>query len=142
MKKINDWKGFWNIFSRKCDHQFGQRGLLSEWKIGIYIMSRDGKIDRLKEVTNERSFQSQDCCGMHIKPDDLIRFKLCIACINGKMKEGIKAVRLHDVKESCTIDFLKRNIIMTRRDNFVGQFYLIIELYKNCDSKVLRKKVK
>ena len=103
-------------------------------------MSRDGEIVRLKGVTNRRSCESHDCCGMHISLDDLIRFKLCIARINGKTEEAIKAVRIHNGTESCTIEFLKRNVIISRRDNFVGQFGQIIELYDNSDNGVLLQK--
>ena len=74
-------------------------------------MIRDGEIVELKRVTNGRSCESHECCGMHIWPDGLIRFELCIACINGKTEESIKAVHICDGTESCTIGFLYGQII-------------------------------
>ena len=85
-------------------------------------MSRDGEIVGLKGVTNGRSCESHVCYGVHISPDDLIRFKLCIMCINGRTEEAIKAVCIRDGTESCAIAFLQRNVIVSRRDNFIGQF--------------------
>ena len=41
--------------------------------------------------------------------------------------------------ESCAIVFLQRNAIISRRDNFVGQFDQIIELYDISDNEVLRQ---
>ena len=46
------WSSFWP-----------KRGYISERKIGIYIMSRDGEIVGLKGVTNGGSCKSHNCCG-------------------------------------------------------------------------------
>ena len=113
-------------------------GSLSERKIGIYIISRDGEIVEFNGVTNGRSCKLYDCSGMRIRPDGFIRFKFCIACVNRKTEEAKNTICIRDGKESCTINFFAENIIMPMRDHVVRQFGQIIEMYENSDNEVLR----
>ena len=81
-----------------------------------------------------------DCCGEHIYPDYLIRFKLSVVDVDGKTEEAIKVVRVRDGTESCTIGFLPRNIVKSGKDRFVGKFAQIIELYEHSDNTTMRRK--
>ena len=103
-------------------------------------MTKDGEIVGLKGTSNGRSCESHDCCGEHISPDDLVRFKLAVVDIDGKTEEAIKVVRMRDGTESCMIGFLPRNIIKSAKEKFVGQFAQIIELYEYSDNEVMRRK--
>lgn len=103
-------------------------------------MVKDGEIVGLKSSSNGRSCESHDCCGEHIEPDHLIRFKLATVDINGKTEEAIKAVRIRDGTESCTVGFLPRNIVASGKDKFTGEFAQIIELYEFSDNETKRRK--
>ena len=80
--------------------------------------------------------------GMHIKLNDLIRFKFCLMRINEKTEKAINEVCFYNGTESFTIRFLQKNVIISRRDNFVGQFSQIIDFHENYDNEVLHKKHK
>ena len=103
-------------------------------------MPKDGEIVGLKGTSNGRSCESHDCCGESISPDDLVRFKLTVVDIDGKIEEAIKVVRVRDGTESCTIGFLPRNIVKSRKEKFVGQFAQIIELYEFSENETMRRK--
>jgi len=103
-------------------------------------MVKDGEIVGLKDSSNGRSCESHECCGEHVAPDDLVRFKLAVVDINGKTEESIKAVRIRDGTELCHIGFLPRNIVVTGKDKFVGQFAQIIELYELSENETMRRK--
>ena len=70
----------------------------------------------------------------------MVRFKLTVVDIDGKTEESIKVVRIRDGTESCMIGFLPRNIVVTRKDKFIGQFAQIIELYEYSDNETMRRK--
>jgi hypothetical protein len=103
-------------------------------------MTKDGEIVGLKGTSNGRSCVSHDCCGEHVNLDDLVRFRLSIADIDGKIEEAIQVVRIRDGTESCTIGFLPRNIVKSGKDKFIGKFAQIIELYEDSESEVKRRK--
>ena len=102
-------------------------------------MTKDGEIVGLKDTSNGRSCVSHDCCGEHVNLDDLVRFRLSIVDIDGKIEEAIQVVRIRDGTESCTIGFLPRNIVKSGKDKFIGKFAQIIELYEYSESEVKRR---
>ena len=103
-------------------------------------MTKEGEIVGLKGTSNGRSCVSHDCCGEHVNLDDLVRFRLSVADVDGKIEEAIHVVRIQDGTESCTIGFLPRNIVKSRKDKFIGKFAQIIELYKYSESAVKHQK--
>lgn len=68
-------------------------------------MVQYGKRFSLKAGNNGWSCESHECCGEHIEHDHVVRFKLDITTINGKIEEAIKAVRVRDGTEKYTIVF-------------------------------------
>ena len=103
-------------------------------------MAKDGEIVGLKGTSNGRSCVSHDCCGAHVTLDDLIRFRLSVADVDGKIEEAIQVIRIRDGTESCTIGFLPRNIVKSGKEKFIGKFAQIIELYEDSESEVKRRK--
>ena len=101
---------------------------------------RDGEIVGLRGITNGRSCECHDCCGKFLFPDDLVRFKLTVVDIEGKVEEAVKVVRIRDGTESCTVGFLPRNVATTRKDEFIGKFAQIIELYDKSDNEFMVRK--
>ena len=104
-------------------------------------LTRDGEIFGINGSTNGRSCESHDCCGSRLMPDDLIRFKLTVIDTGiRKNEEAIKAVRVRDGTETCTVGFLPRSLVVCRKERFVGQFAQIIELYGMSENKTMRRK--
>ena len=103
-------------------------------------MVKDGEIVGLKASNNGRSCEMHDCCGAHVYPDDLVRFKLACIDIDGKTEEAIKVVCVRDGTESCTVGFLPRNIVRSAKDSLVGKFAQVIELYKHSENPSMRRK--
>ena len=101
---------------------------------------RDGEIVGLRARTNGRSCESHDCCGEFLVADNLVRFKLTVVDIEGKVEEAVKVVRIRDGTESCTVGFLPRNVATTRKDEFIGKFAQIIELYDHSDNESMVRK--
>lgn len=103
-------------------------------------MVKDGEIVGLKGISNERSCVAHACCGEHLSLDELVRFRLCIVDVDGKMEEGIAVVRIRDGSEACTVGFLPRNIVRSSKDKFNGKFAQIIELYESSECAIKRRK--
>jgi hypothetical protein len=92
-------------------------------------MAKDGEIVGLKGTSNGRSCVCHDCCGACVNLNYLIRFRLSVADVDGKIEEAIQVIRIRDGSESCTIGFLPRNIVKSGKENSIGKFAQIIELY-------------
>lgn len=103
-------------------------------------MVKDGEIVGLKGTSNGRTCEIHDCCGEHLAPDDLVRFKLSVVNVGDKTEDAIKVVRVRDGTESCMIGFLPRNIVKSGKDKFVGKFAQIIELYEHSENTTMRRK--
>ena len=103
-------------------------------------MTKDGVIVGWKGTSNWRSCVSHDCCGAHVNLDDLIRFRLSVADVDGRIEEAIQVLRI-DGTESCTISFLQRNIVKSGKEKLIGKFAQIIELYEVSESEVKRRKI-
>jgi len=52
-------------------------------------MTKDGEIVGLKGMKNGRSCVSHGCCGDHFNSDDLVRFRLSVSDIDGKIEKSI-----------------------------------------------------
>jgi hypothetical protein len=103
-------------------------------------MPKDGEIVGLYESSNGQSCASHECCGKHICLDVLVRFRLAVAEVEGRIEQAIQVVRVRDGSESCTIGFLQRNLVKSDKDKYVGKFAQIIELYENSENEVKRRK--
>ena len=57
-------------------------------------MTKDGEIVGPKGTSNGRSCVSHDCCGEHVNLDDLVRFRLSVADVDGNIEEAIQVVRI------------------------------------------------
>lgn len=101
----------------------------------------DGEIVGLNGTSNGRSCASHECCGAHLVIDDLVRFRLYVADVDGKIEEAVQVIRIRDGTESCTVGFLPRNIVRSKKAaQFIGKFAQIIELYEESESEVKRRK--
>lgn len=60
--------------------------------------------------------------------------------IIGNDEDAIKFVRVRDGTETCTIGFLPRHIVKSRKHKFVGKFAQIIELYDESENETMRRK--
>lgn len=104
----------------------------------MHYKTLDVKIVGLE--SDRRICESRSCCGETIRPDDLLRFKLAVVNINGKLGETIKAARVHDGTEFGTVRFLSINIVKTGMEKFFGQFAQVIELWENLSNETMRRK--
>jgi len=103
-------------------------------------MERDGEIVGIRSSNNGRCCSTHSSCGEHIRIDDLVRFKLCVVDIDGKLEEAIKVVRIRDGVESCTVGYLPRNVVESQKEKYVDKFGQIIELYGQSESTMKRRK--
>ena len=94
-------------------------------------MPKDGEIVGLYATNNGRTCVTHACCGEHLQPGDLIRFKFTVVDVDGSLEEAVKAVCVRDGTEMFTVGFLPRHIVTSHKDNFFGLFAQIIELYKS-----------
>ena len=62
-------------------------------------MAKDSEIVGLKGTSNGRLCTSHDCCGKHVKLDDLVQCRLSVADIDGNSEEVIQAVHIQDDTE-------------------------------------------
>ena len=99
---------------------------------------RDGEIVGLVGKSHGRSCSCLDCCGLAVRPDDIIRFKLEVLEDLGEVP---KAVLVRDGTELCTVGFLPKHIVHRKdKQKYLHQFAQIIELYDQSDSLVKRRK--
>ena len=103
-------------------------------------MPKDGEIVGLNATNNGRTCEAHACCGEHLQPGELICFKFTVVDVDGFTEEAVKAVCERDGTEMCTVGFRPRHIVTSRKDDFVGHFAQIIELYGVSDNEYMRKK--
>ena len=102
---------------------------------------KDGEVFGIRGTTNGRSCMSHEWCGFHLKPNDLIRFSWALVTgEDGVSEDSIKAVKIQDGTETCTIGFLPRNYIKFKGKELHAKFAQIIELYDDSDNSMMRRK--
>ena len=94
---------------------------------------KDGEIYGIEKSTNGRNCEQHTCCGDHISPNDLVRFKLSVVTIGERPESAIKAVHVRDGTELCTIGFLPQ-FEVHRSGSKVGKFAQIIDLYHESEN--------
>ena len=101
---------------------------------------KDGEIVGLNASFNGCTCTSHAVCGSHICKDDLVTFRLCSVSGSNGLEDAIAVVRIQDGMETCTVGFLPRQRICDAKNNIIGQFAQIIELYDDSESEVKRCK--
>jgi len=81
----------------------------------------DGELKGLNNPTNGRSFHQHECCGCHVRIEDLIRFKcevMRVECAVAGDPEpdfwnetAMKVVFIRDGTESCHVAFLPQHVV-------------------------------
>jgi hypothetical protein len=101
---------------------------------------RDGEIVGIRSATNGRSCATHACCGEHLRVGDLVRFRVTVVEIGGKIQEALAAVRIFDGTETCTVGFLPGHIVSSAREEFNWQYAQILELYEGSENAMKRRK--
>jgi hypothetical protein len=89
---------------------------------------------------NGRHCNLHACCGDQVKVNDLIHFKLVEVLVEGKKEDAIQATLIRDGVESCVVGYLPRNVVVLAKDQYNGRLAQIVELYKDSDNSMVRKK--
>ena len=85
-------------------------------------MTKDGEIVGLKGTSNGRSCVSHDCCGEHVNLDDLVRFRLSVADIDGKIGNvsSQNEVRVFAAADSAEMIGSEKNCLKTLQFRILG----------------------
>ena len=106
---------------------------------------RDGEIFGVLESTNGRSRSCHQCCGEHLKRDDVIRLVPTTVPVEGALDQAedfIVAVLISDGTETCRVGFLPRRLAKHKRERCLNKFAQIIELYEDMEEAVYKRKSK
>jgi hypothetical protein len=109
----------------------------------------DGEIVGLNSPDNGRSCNQHVCCGRHVVPDHIVRFKTKVMEVlyqvpgvpepDARIETVIKAVLVLDGTELCTIGFLPRHVAARPEEaaRLHNKFAQIIEIYDGMASYIL-----
>ena len=101
----------------------------------------DGEIVGLHSPDNGRSCEQHECCGRHVVPGHIVRFKREVQEIlyqvpgdpdpDARIETVIKAVLVLDGTELCTIGYLPRHVAARpeEAERLHNKFAQVIELY-------------
>jgi hypothetical protein len=90
---------------------------------------------------NGRSCCIHKQCGMAVKVGDVFRLKDTVVTINNKTEIAVKAVKISDGVEGCTVGFVPRIILQTPiLARNINCFCVVKELYDQSESAFLRQK--
>ena len=104
----------------------------------------DFQVVGLMSSTNGRTCSRHSCCGESLKIGDLFRLVKCVVAIKKTgeediIEEGIKAVKIEDSTESCTVGFVPRahmNLPVITKN--ISKFCIVSELYSISENKYKR----
>ena len=106
---------------------------------------KDGEIHGLFEDSNGRSCCSHECCGEHLRRDDIVRFvatRVPLENTQGASEDAVAAIRISDGTETCRVGFLPRRLTKWKNDRCIDKFAQIIELYDDMEEAVYKRKSK
>jgi hypothetical protein len=89
----------------------------------------------LRSNSNGRSCCQHTCCGKRVQVGDVLRLKLTYVTINRKTEEAIKLVKIADGTDTCTVAFMKKDLI--RKPSVrskLDKFVMVTELYKDSET--------
>ena len=104
----------------------------------------DFQIVGLMSSTNGRSCTRHSCCGKELKIGDIFRLVKCVVAIKKTgteeiIEDGIKAVKIEDSIESCTVGFVPRaHMKLPVIRNNISKFCIVSELYSKSENKYKR----
>jgi hypothetical protein len=95
----------------------------------------------LHSNTNGRMCTSHQCCGDHLRLNDLVRVKKCVLTVAGRVEEAGKVVRIIDGCESCTVGFIPKVLLHGEHlDNILNKYGQVTEMYDNSENSFKRRK--
>ena len=106
---------------------------------------RDGEIFGVLESTNGRSCSCHQCCGEHLRRDDVIRLVPTTVPVEGapgQAEDAVVAIRISDGTETCRVGFLPRRLAKHKRERYLNKFAQIIDLYEDMEEAVYKRKSK
>jgi hypothetical protein len=110
----------------------------------------DGEIVGLHSPDNGRSCEQHECCGRHVVPGHIVRFKREVQEIlyqvpgdpdpDARIETVIKAVLVLDGTELCTIGYLPRHVAArpVEAERLHNKFAQVIELYDETPVGLMR----
>jgi hypothetical protein len=101
---------------------------------------KDGEIVGLGGTTNGRCCARHACCGEHLRPNDYVRFRYVKLDFGRHTEDEVKAVKLWEGMETCTVGFLPRYVVQTRGSEFVNKVAIVLELYEYSHNSTMRSK--
>jgi hypothetical protein len=89
---------------------------------------------------NGRSCTQHACCGHHLKGGDLVVIVPVMLQVRGKMEPAVKVVKIVEGKPTCTVGFLPRLAVRTKKVKAHFNTYVqILELYENSPNSYKRR---
>jgi hypothetical protein len=105
----------------------------------------NGELVGIAKSNNGRRCSIHPCCGAHLKAGDVVKFKFDIVTMyegtEDEVKQGaLKAVKLENGVERCTVGFLPRHLLASRRADFENACARILMRYDESDNSTHRRK--
>lgn len=103
----------------------------------------DLEILGLLKETNGRSCTQHACCGAHLDVGDVVRLVNTTVTINNVPEKAIKFVRIDGGMETCTVGFLSKAVMQSRKvQKNVGKFAKVAVLFNDSDNYYMRRRSK
>ena len=102
----------------------------------------DLEIVGLLKDTNGRCCSMHSCCGEHLEPGDILRLVSCIVTIDGTVEPALKAVKVDEGIDTCTVGFVPRvQATLPKVVNHINKFVQVLEIYSDSKSPYKRTRV-
>ena len=93
----------------------------------------------LHSSSNGRICGVHEQCGRSVKKGDVLRLVGCVVDINGASETAVKAVRVIDGVDTCTVGFVLRVLkLIPKVVGHLNKFVQVVELYENSDNTYKR----
>ena len=101
----------------------------------------DLEVVGLLSDSNGRSCTLHACCGEHVVVGDTLRLVACVVTVSDKTEEAVKAVKISDGVDGCTVGFIPRvQARLPKVKQHLNKFVQVVELYKDANSPYKRSK--
>ena len=101
----------------------------------------DLEIVGLESSSNGRSCTLHRACGASVEPQDVLRLVRCTVTVNGEPEEAIKAVKVVDSVDTCTVAYVPRvQASLAKVQAHLNKFVQVVELYGRSSNAYKRSK--
>eukprot|EP00977_Amphora_coffeiformis_P024177 scaffold15108_cov180-Amphora_coffeaeformis.AAC.53 len=101
----------------------------------------DFEVVGLQSSSNGRSCSIHECCGEDVMVGDVLRLVACTVAVQGVVEEAIKAVKVVEGIDQCTVGFVPRAFKdLPAVKNQLNKFVQVCEVYKDSPNGYKRDK--